>query len=643
MPILRNMRISNKIIAVLGLLAILSAGITAFGAYNIADLAGSTQRLVDQQAESLRLVGSAQEHLSRMHQLAFQINGSEPSAADQLHTRYLIERDGMNSNLDQFAALMDANEAPFYHIVRSEFAKYDENTAGDLDLLKQSKKAEADQSLRSTGVPIFTRIDDALDRLIDKQKADLEEGATAQERQARTALLLMVCSSIVGLLGVGAAALLIVRREITAPLAAITRAMGRLADGDLEASVENTARRDEIGDLSRAFGHFRQAAVDKMVAEAEAAEQRRLVELERTRGEEVRAAAANDQAEVVHAVADGLSRLASGSMTFRLTQPFPDGYAKLRDDFNAAMDQLQEAMKLITLSALGIRTGADEISQAADDLSRRTEQQAASLEETAAALDGITTTVRRTAEGADEASRVVMAATADAEKSGLVVRDAVGAMSDIETSARQIAQIIGVIDEIAFQTNLLALNAGVEAARAGDAGRGFAVVASEVRALAQRSASAAKEIKALISTSSSQVSAGVQLVGQTGQALERILAKVAEINTLVAEIAGSAKEQALGLHEVNGAIDQMDHVTQQNASMVEESTAASFALASEAQQLTDLIGRFEIGAVAEERSRRQARGKPSAPDRRRPAALHAVGGGSAARRLEPDAEGWEEF
>ena len=356
--------------------------------------------------------------------------------------------------------------------------------------------------------------------------------------------------------------------------------------------------------------------------------------------EEAIALKAYEQASVVQTLAGGLSRLAVGDLTFRLSDGFPAEYLQVRDDFNAAVEQLQSAMKALSLSAQGIRAGADEISQSAEDLSRRTENQAASLEETAAALDQITSTVRKTAEGATEASDVVLTAKTDAEQSGQVVRDAVSAMSAIESSAQQISQIIGVIDEIAFQTNLLALNAGVEAARAGDAGKGFAVVASEVRALAQRSAAAAKEIKALISTSSSQVNRGVQLVGETGHALDRILTKVGEINHLVASIAASAKEQAVGLHEINSSINQMDHVTQQNAAMVEESTAASFALASEAQQLAELIQRFEIGEVAEPVQRRPVSAPPS-PRRHRELRVAASGG--AARRLDASPDGWEEF
>ena len=269
-------------------------------------------------------------------------------------------------------------------------------------------------------------------------------------------------------------------------------------------------------------------------------------------------------------------------------------------------------MQTITGQAVSIRQGATEISSASDEMSRRTEQQAASLEETAAALDQITATVRRTAEVTREASGVVAKAKVDAQHSGEVVQQAMSAMGAIETSSAQITSIIGVIDEIAFQTNLLALNAGVEAARAGDSGKGFAVVASEVRALAQRSAEAAKEIKALISASTQQVNAGVSLVDETGKALERIVGQVGHINALVTEIAASAQEQSGALAEVNTAVNQMDQVVQQNAAMVEQSTAASHALAREGDELAGLMAQFEVTAGAPSAPGR-ARARPSAP------------------------------
>ncbi len=360
------------------------------------------------------------------------------------------------------------------------------------------------------------------------------------------------------------------------------------------------------------------------------------VEAERARVQALQARAALEQTEVLTATGRGLTALADGDLLFRIHEDFPGQYAALKSDFNTAMGKLEDAMAIISRSAAEMQSGSGEMSQAADDLSRRTEQQAATLEETAAALDQITATVRLTADGARRADVVVTGARQDAETSGQVVTRAVVAMGDIEQSANQITQIIGVIDEIAFQTSLLALNAGVEAARAGDAGRGFAVVASEVRALAQRSAGAAKEIKALISASTSQVRDGVGLVGQTGEALAGIVSRVAEIAGLIGEISASAHEQSTALGEVNTAVNRMDQTTQQNAAMVEQSTAASHNLSNEARQLAQLVGRFRTGPAA-------ASGAPadSAAVTRFPAPRRA---GRAALAAAPASQPeWEEF
>ena len=353
---------------------------------------------------------------------------------------------------------------------------------------------------------------------------------------------------------------------------------------------------------------------------------------------------ANDISDLT-GIGAGLTRFANNDLAQSIDKPFSPTFEQLRLDFNVAHHSVKSALKKVAQSTGTIQAGSQQMSTAADDLSRRTEQQAASLEETAAALDEITATVRKTAEGSKHARSVVGSARGSAEQSGQVVRQAVEAMSGIERSSREIGQIIGVIDEIAFQTNLLALNAGVEAARAGDAGRGFAVVASEVRALAQRSAEAAKEIKALISTSSQQVAQGVTFVGQTGEALGRIVTQVAEIDGIVGEIAASAQEQATALDQVNTAVNQMDQVTQQNAAMVEEATAASQALAQEASELTRLIGEFQLGDQAEAPRRPSA---PVARMERRPAAapvraMRPTGRGGAARSTEPASEEWTEF
>ncbi len=314
---------------------------------------------------------------------------------------------------------------------------------------------------------------------------------------------------------------------------------------------------------------------------------------------------------VVDGITAALAKLADGDLTVRFTQEVGSVYQTLKRDFNGAMDKLQETMRSIAANASGVQAGALEITRASEDLSRRSEQQAASLEETAATLDQITMTVRTSADTAGKARQLVAEARGGAERSGSVVREAVDAMGGIEASARQIGTIIGVIDEIAFQTNLLALNAGVEAARAGEAGRGFAVVATEVRALAQRSADAAREIKTLISASGQQVEIGVRLVGETGKTLGLIVSQVIRLNELMTEIAASAQEQSSGLQEVNIAVNQMDQVTQRDAGMVEEATAASHNLAQEAEALARLVGQFQIGVLdgAAGRSGRPAAGQ----------------------------------
>ena len=373
--------------------------------------------------------------------------------------------------------------------------------------------------------------------------------------------------------------------------------------------------------------------------------------------ERLAALAAADQKDVVEALAAALRRLADGDLSARLNEVFPGDYEVVRGDFNDAVAKLDAALSSVVESVEGIRSGSSEITHAADDLSRRTEQQAASLEETAAALDEITATVKKTAEGATHARQVVTVAKQDAETGGAVVAKAVAAMTEIQASSQKVSQIIGVIDEIAFQTNLLALNAGVEAARAGDAGKGFAVVASEVRALAQRSAEAAKEIKALIHASTNQVKTGVDLVGETGKALSRIVDQVAQINGVMSEIAASSQEQATGLQEVNTAVNQMDQATQQNAAMVEESTAASHSLAREADTLNGLMSQFTLGVARPSAATAAPRGRAPAPAVRaaregvhRPVAspVHAAqarisratGGGAAAATK---ADAWEEF
>lgn len=436
-------------------------------------------------------------------------------------------------------------------------------------------------------------------------------------------------------------------RMIAHPLGRITEAVSGLASGNNNIDVPVLNRTDEIGMMAKAVETFKQAAIEKQRLEDENAASAAAAEEARAKAEVESQYYIEAHNTFMRDFSNALERLSKGDLTFRLNTPFSEDYEKIRHDFNTTASSLQEAILTIASSTQAIRFATTEISTAADDQSRRTAQQAASLEETAAALDEITATVKKTADGAGHAREVVASAKSDAEKSDEVVRQAISAMGDIERSSQQISHIIGVIDEIAFQTNLLALNAGVEAARAGEAGRGFAVVASEVRALAQRSAEAAKEIKGLISASTKQVEQGVDLVGQMGKALDRIMTEVTEINTIVSEIAAGAKEQSVGLQEINTGVGQMDHVTQQNAAIVEETTAASHGLAREIEKLLDLVGRFETGQeLAAEPAARETRAAASQGKTRTALKTVSVRGVPAAvRKLEAIAneQDWEEF
>ncbi len=371
----------------------------------------------------------------------------------------------------------------------------------------------------------------------------------------------------------------------TAYIRTVTRALGKLSaqmlsisEGDFDLSISATERGDEIGDIGRTLVGFQSKLASAANQEAERkkdqAEQQRILDVLR----------------------GGLVDLAGGNLSKPIDEKLSAQYDGLRTDFNETLQKLSDTIMNVVQAAGSIRQGANEISQSSDDLSNRTENQAATLEQTAAALDQLTASVKSAADGAKSVENIVIEAQSEAEQSGRIVADAIAAMNEIEKSSEHISQIIGVIDDIAFQTNLLALNAGVEAARAGEAGKGFAVVASEVRALAQRSSEAAKEIKTLISGSAKEVERGVDLVGGAGTALGNIVQRVNHISELIRSIAAGSAEQAIGLGEINLGVNQLDQVTQQNAAMVEEATAASHVLKSDATRLQDLVGQFEVSS-----------------------------------------------
>jgi methyl-accepting chemotaxis protein len=502
-----------------------------------------------------------------------------------------------------------------------------------------------------------------IDVVVDADRESLQ--AITADLDAFERWIVLAVLGIAGLgmaAGIGAA-YYIGTNQLSRPIVDLTGRMKLLAGGDLSVDVPFAGRKDEIGDMAAAVEVFKQngLAVRELNAQ-EAALREKSADLQSSIGVVVAAAAAGDfskrigkdydnddlnrfAASVNSGIAETrrvIASLAAGDLTLSMNGQFHGAFAELQKNVNDTLSTLQKTLREVRTATDSINGNASELRSASDDLSKRTEQQAASLEETSAALDEITAAVKSSTERAQEATMMVTEAKENAAESASVVRSAIEAMGRIEQASSEIGQITNVIDEIAFQTNLLALNAGVEAARAGDAGKGFAVVAQEVRELAQRAASAAKDIKALISKSGGEVATGVKLVQATGAALDEIETRVLKINDHIHSIATAAREQSTGLSEVSSAVNQMDQVTQQNAAMVEEATAATHKLSAEADNLAGLIAYFKVErdqtravAPAGEASRPVA-----SPARRMIGTVTRAFGGSSTAAARDD---WQEF
>ncbi|MBN7807287.1 Cache 3/Cache 2 fusion domain-containing protein [Agrobacterium rosae] len=387
------------------------------------------------------------------------------------------------------------------------------------------------------------------------------------------------------------------------PLGLLTTAVKSLSEGKLETEIPYTQRKNEFGNIARALEVFRENAHEKLVIEGRSVEERAEAEAERGRNDAEKRETDRQIDFAVNQLAGGLARLSQGDLTQTIDTPFSGRLEQLRSDFNNSLANLKDVLAQIRERTLVIQHNGMEMRESSNDLSRRTESQAASLEQTAAAVEEITVTVKSSADRAREANQAVRITQKSADSSGTVVKNAIDAMGRIEDASKKIEQIIETIDDIAFQTNLLALNAGIEAARAGEAGKGFAVVAQEVRELAQRSADAAREIKTLINQSTNEVGTGALLVQEAGQVLSDISTQIVVVSQHVETIATATADQASALQEVNGSVNQMDQMTQQNAAMAEESSAATQMLSEEVEALLGLVQRFQIGQNGQQQER----------------------------------------
>ncbi|WFS04543.1 methyl-accepting chemotaxis protein [Rhizobium tumorigenes] len=595
MSLLENLKIKTKILAVVLPICAIGIGGALVLANSFQSADASYSDFIDKDNGALIGMARSSQRLVAIGYDAYQIvnyDASTPQFAaakadfDESAIRLIARLEETKKLIPDQAAEIDRFHQQYVEILKSATAAVNFGAANrDKEALAQM--AIVDGEIAATVKDVRNWID-ATTKRVSSRSSQLSD-QTASTIYYTIAILGGVFALAI------AGALFISSRGITTPIEKLRARMNALANGETTAEIDGAGRGDEIGQMAAAVVVFRDNALERIRLEAEADDNRSGSEKERATREAQKAKEAADTRFAVDQLANGLVRLADGDVAYRLTQPFVADLDALRLNFNDSVTKLQHALVAVEHNARGIDSGANEIRSAADDLSRRTEQQAASVEETAAALEEITTAVKDSTRRAEEAGSLVARARAGAEKSGEVVRNAVTAMQQIEKSSGEISNIIGVIDEIAFQTNLLALNAGVEAARAGEAGKGFAVVAQEVRELAQRSAKAAKEIKALIVSSSAQVQTGVKLVAETGSSLETIVTEVQEINLHVSAIVEAAREQSVGLQEINTAVNAMDQGTQQNAAMVEQSTAASHTLAKEAASLNELLSRFKLG------------------------------------------------
>ena len=636
MSLASNLKIGPRVLAVVALLAIAAAAIGTMGVISLDRFERQTNVMESiakqtQYGERLNALVYAVVMDSRGVYMSADANAAKPYSAGIV--RFTTE---MENVIKEWSALIgpqagNSDEAKQFIATVNQFIQFRRELAR---LGLEGKPGEArefgDNDANRSNRQAVNRMIDGVTKRNAERVIEVSRGLTTYYESQRPLLITITVAAIAVSV---ALALYIVIATLTRPIGRITGVMNTLATGDTGVAVTGSERRDEIGEMAKAVQVFKDSMIAREAAETEIAQQREETEQRRVQQAAREKAAGEEIAALVNKVAQGdlsgrinesgkdgfflstsqeLNRLAAtlqtmagelaevmgamahGDVTRSVRGEYHGVFGQLKSSANGMADRLRDFAGRLTQTAQSVKVASDEISTGSQDLAQRTESQAASIEETAASMHEITTTVKQNADNAQAANQLAVAARDTAEKGGSVVSDAVTAVTQIEASAQKISDIVGLIDEIAFQTNLLALNASVEAARAGEAGKGFAVVAQEVRALAQRSANASKDIKALITESNAQVKTGASLVNQTGASLTDIVNAIKKVSDIVAEIAAASREQATGLDQINTAVGSMDEMTQRNAALVEETTAAAQSLNTQAGQLAELVGFFKV-------------------------------------------------
>jgi methyl-accepting chemotaxis protein len=592
-----NLKISTKIMIVIALLSSVTVVAIGLGALALRNVEASFRTITESDFPTVLSVSQVERNLKTIGFTAYRSfsYGSKPDERRAEHEEAAY-KDAVDM-LDA-AIVLDPSDRPAYEDFKTRLDALQAIITG---AIAHGLKNEKDDAARDMvkGDEILIGLSRDLVTLNGERINAVYTEASDVTEAAHATIITTIAICVAGLLICVALGLWLAMTRIAKPLTRLGERMNALAQGELDVEIAGTERQDEIGQMAKTVVVFRDAGLEKRRLEAAAIEHRQQVEAERLKTDEERrhnaeahAAAAEEQARAVKALADGLARMSEGDLTVALDEGFTEAYREIKDDFNTTIARLRETMESIVASTRDVTNASAEISGSTTDLSQRTEQQAASIEETSASMEEIAATVKKNSEHAQQANQSAAKARDVADHGGQVVAKAVEAMAGIETSAGKISDIIGVIDEIARQTNLLALNAAVEAARAGDAGRGFAVVASEVRTLAQRSSQAAKDIKDLITSSNGQVKVGVGLVNQAGAALAEIVESIKAVAAVVSDIAGASIEQAGGIEEVNKALNQMDEVTQQNSALVEENAATAKTLEQQANAMGERVSFF---------------------------------------------------